>query len=271
MNRNTKIILSVLGVGITATAIFLIIRNRRKKQEKLSVVQNTFTPTEIATIQTKPLSVSNPPSAKQIDNIVKNVDISEVITNKQEGDAFRNWVNDNYPDYAKQIDLDRSGSYNNSFIKKAWQQYGTEYTQQNTSALSNVANTINDTIASNPILQQVVTGVTQSVGAVTNPFSRLTNVLQGQTAVSNPSGAFDPKIAAENLYRSMKGFGTNEQLFFDTLEPLTKAQRIQVREYYDKNGVGKNLGTLEMSVRGDFGGIFSPKDELQRALALLEL
>jgi hypothetical protein len=52
------------------------------------------------------------------------------FTNKQEGDKFRAWVNDKYPDYAKQIDLDRSGSYNNAYIKKAWQKYGQEYTAE---------------------------------------------------------------------------------------------------------------------------------------------
>lgn len=46
---------------------------------------------------------------------------------KAEGDKFRGWVNDTYPKYAKQIDLDRSGDYNNSYIRKAYAQYGAEY------------------------------------------------------------------------------------------------------------------------------------------------
>lgn len=47
--------------------------------------------------------------------------------NTTEGNAFRSWVNDNYPEYAREIDLDRTGSYNNSYIKKAWAKYGAEY------------------------------------------------------------------------------------------------------------------------------------------------
>lgn len=47
--------------------------------------------------------------------------------NREEGDKFRSWVNDNYPEYAKSIDLDRSGSFNNSYIKRAWDKYGEEY------------------------------------------------------------------------------------------------------------------------------------------------
>ena len=44
----------------------------------------------------------------------------------KEGDAFRQWVRANYPDYAKQIDLDASGSLN-AYVDKAYQKYGTQY------------------------------------------------------------------------------------------------------------------------------------------------
>lgn len=44
-----------------------------------------------------------------------------------EGNKFRKWVNDNYPDIAKDIDLDRTGSYNNAYIKKAWSKLNKEY------------------------------------------------------------------------------------------------------------------------------------------------
>ena len=46
---------------------------------------------------------------------------------KEEGNKFRKWVNDNYPDYAEEIDLDEEGPMNNSYIQKAWQKYGQEY------------------------------------------------------------------------------------------------------------------------------------------------
>jgi hypothetical protein len=47
--------------------------------------------------------------------------------NKAEGDAFRAWVNDRHPDYAKAIDLDRKGSWFNSFITKAYDKFKEEY------------------------------------------------------------------------------------------------------------------------------------------------
>lgn len=49
------------------------------------------------------------------------------FTSKAEGDKFRAWVNKNYASYAKQIDLSLSGDFNNSFIKKAFTDYGQEY------------------------------------------------------------------------------------------------------------------------------------------------
>lgn len=49
------------------------------------------------------------------------------FTNKAEGDKFRAWVNDVHPAIAKEIDLDRSGSYNNAYISKAWSKLHNEY------------------------------------------------------------------------------------------------------------------------------------------------
>ena len=50
-----------------------------------------------------------------------------VFANKAEGNAFREWVNDNYPEVAREIHLDRSGSHTNSYIMKAWDMLGGKY------------------------------------------------------------------------------------------------------------------------------------------------
>lgn len=50
----------------------------------------------------------------------KGVEPSVPFKNKVEGNEFRNWVNDNHPEYARNINLDRSGSFFNSFITKAY-------------------------------------------------------------------------------------------------------------------------------------------------------
>lgn len=57
------------------------------------------------------------------------------FTNNTEGNAFRGWVNDNYPDYAREIDLDRTGAYDNTYIRKAYAKYGAEYQQSVTSGV----------------------------------------------------------------------------------------------------------------------------------------
>lgn len=48
---------------------------------------------------------------------------------KEEGNKFREWVNKKYPDWAKENSLDASGPENNSYIRKAYIQYGSEYSK----------------------------------------------------------------------------------------------------------------------------------------------
>ncbi len=47
--------------------------------------------------------------------------------NDKEGNLFRKWVNTNYPNYAKEIDLEEDGSCSNCFIQLAWEKYYSEY------------------------------------------------------------------------------------------------------------------------------------------------
>ena len=42
------------------------------------------------------------------------------FTDKVAGDKFRAWMNNYYPKASKIIDLDKSGPFNNSYMKKAW-------------------------------------------------------------------------------------------------------------------------------------------------------
>lgn len=66
------------------------------------------------------------------DNSSKSTVPSEPATpfkTKEEGNKFREWVNKKYPDWAKENDLDTSGSENNSYIRKAYAQYGEEYSK----------------------------------------------------------------------------------------------------------------------------------------------
>ena len=60
----------------------------------------------------------------------KNTEKPEMnFASQAEGNEFRAWVNKTYPEYAKEIDLDPAGSHTNSYIKKAWEQYGKEFNE----------------------------------------------------------------------------------------------------------------------------------------------
>lgn len=101
------VVLLAAGVGI-----YMFVKNRNKQKES--------TDSEIPPLPSQSSS-SSTATTQQSQGIP--------FKNKTEGDAFRNWINDNYPNYAKQIQLDRSGSYNNSYIQKAWNDYGQAYIQ----------------------------------------------------------------------------------------------------------------------------------------------
>lgn len=55
---------------------------------------------------------------------------SAPFATKADGDKFRGWVNDNFADYAREIDLDRSGSHTNKYIMKAWNRLKDEYNKK---------------------------------------------------------------------------------------------------------------------------------------------
>jgi len=50
--------------------------------------------------------------------------------NEKEGNLFREWLNENKPLKAKQLDIDIDGSYDNGFILDAYNLYGKEYDNQ---------------------------------------------------------------------------------------------------------------------------------------------
>jgi len=68
--------------------------------------------------------ISKPATTKP--NTTKLV-FSDYIKDKNQGDEFRAWVNDNHTEYAKLKKLDRSGSYNNTYVKNAWAEYSKDF------------------------------------------------------------------------------------------------------------------------------------------------
>ena len=58
----------------------------------------------------------------------KETETAQPFSNTKEGNKFRRWVNDQYPEIASELDLDRSGKYNNSYILKAYARLNELYT-----------------------------------------------------------------------------------------------------------------------------------------------
>lgn len=57
----------------------------------------------------------------------KGINFEMPFETQEEGNKFREWVNDNHPNVAKEIDLDRAGSHTNQYILKAYDLLGEEY------------------------------------------------------------------------------------------------------------------------------------------------
>lgn len=69
---------------------------------------------------------------------------------------------------------------------------------------------------------------------------------------SNNENQFNPRPHAEKLKDSMKGWGTNEGMIWNTLEPLSMEQRNKVRNYF--NMYFGNGSTLFEWFDGDLSG-----------------
>lgn len=119
MSKGLKWALIIGGVGVSGVALYFL----WKKVIKPKIDKGSTGDSE------NKESYQNDEQVKSNDyNRVSRESYPETpFTSKVEGDKFRNWINDTYPKYAVQIDLDRSGDYNNSYIRKAYAQYGAEY------------------------------------------------------------------------------------------------------------------------------------------------
>jgi hypothetical protein len=117
---------SLLGLGVGA---YIFFKDRKDKRDQSSSESDTPSPSP------SPSSDSSSSSSSLPDTPFKN---------QAEGDAFRAWLNDNYSDYARSIDLSRKGvlpnAYNNPTIKKGWKQYGSAYTNRSTTPQSTTSN-----------------------------------------------------------------------------------------------------------------------------------
>tara|TARA_R100001015_G_C4611478_1_gene166877 strand:+ start:489 stop:1292 length:804 start_codon:yes stop_codon:yes gene_type:complete len=123
MNKGLKATLIILGVGVTGFGAYLLYKKVIKP--KLDAKKD-----EEEAKKKPPISENDVKSSSY--NKKPKVSASSTgktpFKNSTEGNAFRKWVNDNHPQYASRIDLDPTGSYDNAYIRKAWKEYGSDYT-----------------------------------------------------------------------------------------------------------------------------------------------
>ena len=69
-----------------------------------------------------------------------------------------------------------------------------------------------------------------------------------------PSSSFDPTILSKTLYYSMKGLGTDEDVYFEVWKGLSSTDKKKVRDQFNSM-YNKSDGTLHQWILGDFSGI----------------
>lgn len=111
-SKNGKAIAIILSLVAIAGVIGYVIYRRKK-------AKNSQSGNDLSVSETTPNVPQFTPSSGG--------GYSFPFETKDEGNKFRVWVNTNYPLYAKQISLDKSGLLN-SYVDKAWKVYGNEYT-----------------------------------------------------------------------------------------------------------------------------------------------
>lgn len=131
MNKYLKYTLIFATVGVTGVVGYFVYKkikdrkSRRNADLLLNQNNNTNTDTSTNTDTKKTNTSTGSKLGAMIGGAISSVKVP--FTQAKTGNFFRSWVNDTFPNYAKQIDLDKTGSYNNSYIKSAWAKYGDKY------------------------------------------------------------------------------------------------------------------------------------------------
>ncbi len=123
MNKFLKYTLIFGTLGVTGVlGLYFYNRYRRKKMTSQKIPNTKISG-----------QLDNPPLNQANNNNVKGSAgkfiASTPFTNERSGNFFRGYINDVFPTYATSIKLDRTGSFNNSYIRRAWADYGQKYTE----------------------------------------------------------------------------------------------------------------------------------------------
>jgi len=122
-----SVAVATLGVGA-----FLYFRQKNKSGKKSGGGSSDV----ITTSESKPKQDSNVQQQTQVETQTQPTEVPTNFNTKEQGNAFRRWVRAKDLDFAKEIDLDASGSFDNSNIRKAYAKYGNDWQETNKQVLN---------------------------------------------------------------------------------------------------------------------------------------
>ena len=104
MKKGVKIAIILASVGVVGVAGYLIYKKFIKNDDLGGSKANE----------------SNNIITKVVDAVTPKKFNKTPFINKEQGNKFRAYINENYPKFAKKINLDITGDYNNSYIREAY-------------------------------------------------------------------------------------------------------------------------------------------------------
>ena len=122
MNKVVKYVVIFGTVGVTGVVGYFLYKKFFGKKNRSSLEPPKLPPANVPVKDIDLIKASNN-SSNSITPPSKTP-----FTNSTSGNLFRAYINDTFPNYARQIDLDRTGNFNNSYIRRAWADYGQQYT-----------------------------------------------------------------------------------------------------------------------------------------------
>jgi hypothetical protein len=119
--------------GAIATIGAILIYNWKKNQDKEDKKNEEVNDVNSGTPKSETVSQQNTSNTSTTNQIPTQYQITREDWDKPtgftvaQGNEFRGWFNDNYPEMAKAFDLDRTGLPDNEYIRKAYWKYSGEW------------------------------------------------------------------------------------------------------------------------------------------------